>query len=177
MSSSLLHRFDSPLGPLQVLLDAQGALIYLGFAEHEARERLLLRLFPFAVHVDGVTVNDLQKQMAEYFDGRRCHFEFPVNLLGTPFQRRVWAELQCIPFGTTLSYLNLARRLGDPRLTRAVGTANGANPVSILVPCHRVIGHSGKLTGYAGGLTRKQGLLELEHHGRLPGAADTPLIS
>lgn len=165
MSSSSFRHFDSPLGPIQVLLNARGALVYLGFAEHEPRERMLMRLLPAAADPEGAALEALRQQLLEYFAGRRRTFDFPLELQGTPFQRRVWAELQRIPFGRTFSYLDLARRLGDPKLTRAVGTANGANPVSILVPCHRVIGRDGTLTGYAGGLERKRELLALEKRG------------
>ena len=93
---------------------------------------------------------------------RRAGFDLPLALRGTPFQLRVWAELLKIPYGRTISYGELARRLGDPNLTRAVGTANGANPVSIIVPCHRVIGTGRSLVGYGGGLENKKRLLDLE---------------
>jgi len=102
------------------------------------------------------------RQLGEYFQGVRKVFELDLAPRGTPFQRRVWAALLEIPFGATLSYGALARRLGNPLLTRAVGTANGANPIGIIIPCHRVIGADGSLTGYAGGLPLKQALLELE---------------
>ena len=94
--------------------------------------------------------------------GTRTEFTLPLNLRGTPFQQRVWAELQHIPYGETCSYLHIARKLGDEKATRAVGAANGRNPVSIIVPCHRVIGANGTLTGYGGGMERKQWLLAHE---------------
>jgi methylated-DNA-[protein]-cysteine S-methyltransferase len=97
-----------------------------------------------------------------YFAGELDAFDLDLDPQGTPFQRRVWDELRRIPFGETISYSELARRLGDPKLVRAVGVANGRNPISIVIPCHRVIGADGSLTGYAGGLPRKQLLLELE---------------
>lgn len=162
MSSAFLHRIESPLGPIQVLLNGQGALVYLGFADHEPRKALLQRLEMVTHARVDASLPALQRQLIEYFEGRRRAFDFPLDLRGTPFQQRVWNELQRIPYATTLSYCGLAERLGDRRLTRAVGRANGANPVSILVPCHRVIGQNGKLTGYAGGLERKQHLLNLE---------------
>lgn len=104
----------------------------------------------------------IREQLAEYFAGRRREFTVPLKLVGTPFQRSVWQELLRIPFGSTISYAELAQRIGQPTASRAVGNANGRNPISILVPCHRVIGANGKLTGYAGGIDRKQWLLEWE---------------
>ncbi len=102
------------------------------------------------------------KQLGEYFAGRRREFDLPLRLEGTPFQERVWQVLREIPYGQTWSYGALARRLDNPNASRAVGLANGRNPVSILVPCHRVIGADGSLTGYGGGLERKRWLLAHE---------------
>ncbi|HEY2893804.1 MAG TPA: methylated-DNA--[protein]-cysteine S-methyltransferase, partial [Pirellulales bacterium] len=93
----------------------------------------------------------VREQLAEYFAGQRQQFDVPLKLAGTPFQQRVWQELLRIPFGTTITYAQLAHRVGQPTASRAVGNANGRNPISIIVPCHRVIGANGKLTGYAGG--------------------------
>ncbi len=101
-------------------------------------------------------------QLEEYFKGERKVFTVPVNPDGTEFQGRVWNQLEKIPFGKTVSYLELARQLGNEKAIRAVGTANGQNPIPIIIPCHRVIGSDGKLTGYAGGLLKKQWLLEHE---------------
>jgi methylated-DNA-[protein]-cysteine S-methyltransferase len=103
-----------------------------------------------------------QAQLTEYLAGNRTAFDLPLAATGTDFQKRVWAELETIPYGQTLSYSALAARLGKPSASRAVGLANGKNPLSIVVPCHRVIGASGKLTGYGGGLERKAALLALE---------------
>jgi methylated-DNA-[protein]-cysteine S-methyltransferase len=102
------------------------------------------------------------RQLNEYFEGNRNAFEFPVHQDGTVFQQKVWQELLNIPFGKTISYLELARRLGDEKTIRAAASANGKNKLAIVVPCHRVIGINGKLVGYAGGLWRKKWLLELE---------------
>jgi len=102
------------------------------------------------------------EQLAEYFARARTAFDLPLDPVGTPFQRRVWSALRTIPYGTTVSYSDLARRLGDVRATRAVGAANGRNPIPIIVPCHRVIGARGELTGFGGGLDRKRWLLEHE---------------
>jgi methylated-DNA-[protein]-cysteine S-methyltransferase len=101
-------------------------------------------------------------QLDEYFQGRRRKFEVPLMLRGTPFQKRVWAALRKVPFGRTLSYGGIARSIGRPYSGRAVGGANHRNPVAIIVPCHRIIGHNGRLSGYGGGLWRKQWLLDHE---------------
>ena len=104
----------------------------------------------------------MRAQLAEYFAGQRQQFDVPFKRSGTPFQQRVWQELVRIPFGTTITYAQLAQRIGQPTAARAVGHANGRNPISIIVPCHRVIGADGKLTGYAGGIDNKQWLLAWE---------------
>jgi methylated-DNA-[protein]-cysteine S-methyltransferase len=104
----------------------------------------------------------VREQLAEYFAGERQQFDVPLKVAGTPFQQHVWQELVQIPFGTTITYAELARRVGKPTASRAVGHANGRNPISIIVPCHRVIGANGKLTGYAGGMDKKQWLLAWE---------------
>lgn len=102
------------------------------------------------------------KQLEQYFANQRDSFDLPLAAQGTPFQRQVWQALTTIPFGETWSYQQLADAIGNPKAVRAVGAANGKNPISIIVPCHRVIGKSGKLTGYAGGVERKASLLKLE---------------
>lgn len=102
------------------------------------------------------------QQLREYFAGERRRFNVPLHLEGTKFQRRAWAEMSEIPYGTTISYAQQARRIGNPGATRAVGTANGANPIPIIIPCHRVIASDGSLGGYALGLTMKRRLLALE---------------
>jgi methylated-DNA-[protein]-cysteine S-methyltransferase len=107
-----------------------------------------------------------QKQLEEYFAGRRCRFDLSLDLsAGTPFQQSVWRGLLQIPYGATLSYGQLAQNLGKPAAVRAVGAANGRNPISIIVPCHRVVASDGALTGYAGGVSNKQKLLDLEGMG------------
>jgi methylated-DNA-[protein]-cysteine S-methyltransferase len=110
-------------------------------------------------------VERARRQLEEYFAGARTTFDLPLEPVGSPFELRVWEALRAIPYGTTVSYGELARRLGDPRGSRAVGAANGRNPIPIIVPCHRVIGAHGELTGYGGGLDRKRWLLE--HEGAL----------
>ena len=105
---------------------------------------------------------EAKRQLGEYFDGNRREFDLPLALEGTEFQRCVWTELRRIPFGETISYGELATRIGKPTASRAVGAANGRNPVPVVVPCHRVIGGDGRLTGFGGGLPTKQALLDME---------------
>lgn len=105
---------------------------------------------------------EAEKQLQEYFDGQRNQFDLPLNPIGTDFQKEVWRVLASIPYGSTLSYADIARKLGNLKAVRAVGAANGRNPLSIIVPCHRVIGTDGKLTGFAGGLEAKAWLLSRE---------------
>jgi methylated-DNA-[protein]-cysteine S-methyltransferase len=116
-------------------------------------------------------------QLAAYFEGRLTRFDLPLSLQGTPFQRLVWQALQEIPYGVTISYGDLARRVGNPNGSRAVGLANGHNPISIIVPCHRVIGSNGKLTGYGGGLPRKAALLDFEFTVLVNGPRPFPAMS
>ena len=103
-----------------------------------------------------------QEQLTDYFNGKRTNFDIPLLFIGSEFQKRVWNELLKIPFGETESYLSLSRKLGDEKAIRAVASANGANAISIIVPCHRIIGSNNELTGYAGGLEAKKKLLQLE---------------
>lgn len=108
-------------------------------------------------------LEDCAHQLREYFEGKRTQFDLQINLEGTEFQKKVWHQLQTIPYGKTISYLQLSQQLGDVKAIRAVANANGKNPLWIVIPCHRVIGSDGSLTGYAGGLHRKQWLLEHEN--------------
>jgi len=110
----------------------------------------------------GELLASAREQLAEYFAGSRTTFELPLEALGSAFEHRVWNALRTIPYGVTTSYSDLARRLGDVSTTRAVGAANGKNPIPIIVPCHRVVGANGDLTGFGGGLDRKRWLLEHE---------------
>ena len=159
-----LQVMASPLGPITLAADKAGTLVYLGFGERDPRHRLLETLDPEAgdLAVDAGPLEPARRQLEAYFQGALREFDLPVAPRGTAFQLRVWAELRRIPYGVTISYGELARRLGDPNLTRAVGAANGANPISIIFPCHRVIGADGSLTGYGGGLEVKRALLALE---------------
>lgn len=144
----------SPVGSLALCADA-GALTGVSFADGQP---------PDTGHDGGsLILVEARRQLAAYFRGERREFDLPVAARGTDFQRAVWAELRAIPFGATTSYGEIARRLGlSPGASRAVGLANGANPVAIVIPCHRVIGANGKLIGFAGGLDRKRFLLRLE---------------
>ena len=118
--------------------------------------------------VDDDAFADAVEQLAEYFTGERTEFELSLDLVGTAFQRSVWSALREIPYGETCSYGEIARKLGSPGASRAVGLANGHNPIGIIVPCHRVIGANGSLTGYGGGLERKRMLLDLERSRMAP---------
>lgn len=151
---------DSPIGPL-TLVTEDGKLtgLYMDVAGHEPGEAVLGE----RISVDDAPVlSAAATQLAAYFAGDLTSFDLPLNLEGTGFQRAVWAGLRDIPYGETISYGELAKRIGQPSASRAVGLANGRNPVSIVVPCHRVVGSDGSLTGYGGGLPRKQYLLALE---------------
>jgi methylated-DNA-[protein]-cysteine S-methyltransferase len=146
---------ESPVGPLTLVADGS-ALIGLYFADHSRTPRIPLG------ERDDSGFSDVITQLREYFDGARTSFSLELAPRGSAFERAVWAELVKIPYGETRTYGQLAAALGDPAGAQAVGNANGWNPISIIVPCHRVVGSSGRLTGYAGGLSRKRFLLSLE---------------
>jgi methylated-DNA-[protein]-cysteine S-methyltransferase len=152
----------SPIGELLLLGDGHvlhGLYMQHGRRPIEIRPAWQRAAEPFA---------EVQAQLREYFAGERTGFEVPLALDGSSFERRVWSALQQIPYGETISYGELARGIGQPAAARAVGLANGRNPIAVIVPCHRVIGANGTLTGYGGGLERKRTLLELESgQGRL----------
>lgn len=168
----IITTLDSPVGPLLAGVRDAGVGL-LEFADHGRLEGQLegLRRHGGGAPIPGdhPLLDRLRSELAAYFQGRRREFSLPIALAGTPFQIQVWEELRRIPFGATLSYEDLARRVGRPTGQRAVAQANGLNRVAILVPCHRVIGKDGELTGYGGGLWRKRLLLELERTGQLPG--------
>jgi methylated-DNA-[protein]-cysteine S-methyltransferase len=164
MHRPTLHRLvDSPVGPILLRADASGRLTGLRFGDDSAA--VASRDPEVARHAASRVLDDAAAQLDAYFAGQLRCFEIPLAMKGSPFQRRVWAHLQLIPFGTTLSYGQLAMRLGRPGSARAVGHANARNPIAIIVPCHRVIGSSGRLTGYGGGLSTKRQLLDLEGGG------------
>lgn len=143
----------TPMGTLYLIADEQG-LCRLDFDDNGGPD-------PSWRH-DPQRLTAAHQQLAAYFAGELQEFDLPLSPRGTEFQRRVWRELCAIPYGETISYGELARRIGRPTASRAVGAANGQNPVAIIIPCHRVIGANGKLTGYAGGLDRKSFLLTHE---------------
>lgn len=151
-------RFDSPIGPLTVAADARGVRHIL-FAEnrHDARGREHWQHAP-----DDALVAEARTQLLDYLAGRRVDFDLPLQPQGTAFQCEVWHTLAQIPFGDTWTYAQLAARVGKPTAMRAVGAANGRNPLPIVLPCHRVIGADGSLTGFGGGLPTKLALLRLE---------------
>ncbi|CAK15933.1 methylated-DNA--[protein]-cysteine S-methyltransferase [Pseudomonas entomophila] len=149
---------SSPVGTLTLV--ARGERLAAVLWEHERENRVRLG----ELHRDDhhPVLRETARQLGEYFAGTRQHFELDLDFAGTEFQRQVWAALLTIPFGETRSYSDIARQIGNPDAVRAVGAANGRNPISIIAPCHRVIGASGSLTGFAGGLPAKQFLLALE---------------
>jgi methylated-DNA-[protein]-cysteine S-methyltransferase len=151
----MIHTFvDSPLGPL--LVTGDGESITGLYTDQHGRPPAVL----------GERADDrfaeARRQLEEYFAGERGTFELPLNAPGTPFQRAVWRQLCRIQYGRTMSYLQIAEQVGNRKAVRAVGAANGRNPISILVPCHRVVGSDGKLVGYAGGFSAKRWLLDHE---------------
>ena len=157
-------RHDSPIGPLLLAASEQGLrAIYMSRQRHvpDEPERSWM---PVSNHdpAQFAILETAREQLDEYFAGARSSFDVPLDLVGTDFQRSVWKGLCDIAFGETISYGELARRIGNPKAVRAVGLANGRNPGSIVVPCHRVIGADGSMTGYGGGLDRKRYLLALE---------------
>lgn len=146
---------DSPVGPL-TLAGSGSTLMHLRMADQShAPDRS-------GWEPDGDAFPDVADQLDAYFSGSLTEFDVEIRLGGTDFQRRVWSALQTIPYGQTRSYAEIAEQIGSPAAARAVGMANGRNPVSIIVPCHRVIGSTGAMTGYGGGVERKHALLALE---------------
>lgn len=178
MSSAAVARLadvDTPIGEM-VAGATDTHLVLLEFAHRRRLDGQLARLSRTTGFTlergESRVVRALRGELAEYFRGERTEFTIPIDARGTPFQMRVWSELRRIPNGTTTSYARLAVSVGQPTAVRAVARANGDNPISILIPCHRVIGSDGSLTGYGGGLWRKKKLLDLEARTealRLPG--------
>jgi methylated-DNA-[protein]-cysteine S-methyltransferase len=160
----LTDKIDTPIGEFIIVADEEGCLRALDWSSHEARLQKLLRRY-----CAGFTLTPARNPygfadaMHAYFSGvTKVIDKLPVHFGGTSFQQRVWTELRSIACGATISYSELARRIGQPKAVRAVGLANGSNPLSIVVPCHRVIGANGNLTGYGGGVERKRWLLAHE---------------
>ena len=149
---------ESPIGKLKLVASDKGLVAVLWENDRPSR----VRLEELVEENRHPVLVETERQLGEYFAGKRKTFSVVLDVRGTPFQKDVWSALRAIPFGETRSYAQVAKQLGNPRATRAVGAANGRNPVSIIVPCHRVIGSTGKLTGFAGGLDTKAYLLNLE---------------
>jgi len=157
-SSIVVHRMSSPLGNM-LLAAAGGALCGIYFAG----QKHLPEDVPMWREDDRLPVFAAARtQLAEYFAGTRTHFALPLEPSGTAFQRAVWNAIAAVPFGATITYAELAAQAGHPGSARAAGAATGRNPLSIVVPCHRIVGTDGSLTGYAGGIERKRALLALE---------------
>lgn len=154
--------YDSPIGRM-LLVGKKGVLEEIHLPKSTEKIQV-----PPEWTEDEAGFDEPLRQLNEYFAGKRQDFDLEIALEGTPFQKQVWQELRRIPFGETASYQTIAERLGNPKACRAVGMANNKNPLPIIIPCHRIIGKDGSLTGYGGGLTVKQQLLDLE---REPAAA------
>jgi methylated-DNA-[protein]-cysteine S-methyltransferase len=160
--------YESPIQTLRLVSDGRSLIgLYMMSEKHLLRPRSDWRedesVAPFP---------ETKHQLTDYFAGTLTEFDLPLQIEGTMFQQRVWAALETIPYGITMSYGELAQQMGQPNASRAVGLANGRNPLSIIVPCHRVIGASGKLTGYGGGIERKQWLLNHERLMRMKKLAE-----
>lgn len=164
------HTFDTPIGVLHIVATPKGVAQIDFVSAKRGRGRSARATSTVAAKQARAHIAHAIRQIREYFGGRRKDFDLPLDLHGTPNQQMVWQGLLEIPFGKTLSYGELAGHIGSPRGARAVGTACGRNPVPVIVPCHRVIGSTGGLHGYGGGLWRKKLLLELE--GALPKTKD-----
>ena len=159
----------SPVGKLKLVASAKALLAVLWEKERPNR----VKLDTAKLHQNHPILLEAERQLREYFAGARSQFELPLELRGSEFQNKVWRALTEIPFGQTISYSDLAKTIGSPKASRAVGAANGKNPLSIVIPCHRVIGTDGTLAGFAGGLETKAKLLSLEAHGKhYPRSAD-----
>ncbi len=163
MTAKRYRIIDSPVGVLTLAGDDVGTLTNLRMDEQTHPPAGQAEWIP-----DEHAFPEVAEQLGAYFAGDLTEFDVPLRLKGTDFQRRVWAALLEIPYGRTESYGQLATRIGNPNASRAVGLANGYNPIAIIVPCHRVIGSTGDLTGYGGGLPRKRMLLDLERQRREP---------
>lgn len=150
--------YNSPLGVIKITADSKG-ITKIDFTNKKKIDK--------QSEISNEILLECIKQLDEYFQNKRQKFELKLNLHGTDFQKKVWRELLKIPFGKTSSYGEIARRIKNPKAIRAVGQAVGKNPISIVIPCHRIIGSDGSLTGYAGGLWRKEWLLKLERYNRI----------
>lgn len=155
----LYKTMPSPVGKLTLIASDKGLATILWEKDNPKR----VRLGPVVEDKSHIVLTETERQLNAYFSGSRQSFSVPLDFHGTLFQQKVWAALLTIPFGETRSYLQIATQIGNPKAVRAVGAANGKNPISIIAPCHRVIGANGALTGFAGGLEAKARLLALEN--------------
>ncbi len=166
MTEQFQRTMDSPVGVLTIVAENDGivAIRFESESEHMSSQS------PMEVGAgEHAILDNAVRQLEEYFGGARTEFDLPLVPRGTPFQQQAWQVLRTIPYGETITYGEQARRLGDPNKSRAVGSANGRNPIPIVVPCHRVVGANGHLTGYAGGIEVKAWLLDHEWRVRLGG--------
>ena len=149
-----IYKYNSIIGDI-FISDDENSLLSVKFVNHN-----------FIENKENKIIRQTIKQLDEYFNGKRKKFELPLNPKGTEFQKKVWLQLMNIPYGKTATYKDIATQIGDPKASRAVGNANNKNPIAIIIPCHRVIGSNNKLTGYAGGLDKKEKLLNLEKNNK-----------
>ncbi len=166
MTTLYTQTYSSPVGDID-LASIKGKLCLCNWSGKKNKDSVERRLkkhldIQQTITANTTVIDQTITQLNAYFEGELTTFDIPLILAGSPFQQRVWQQLVTIPYGQTLSYAELAHQLGQPKAVRAVANANAANALSILIPCHRVIGSNGKLTGYAGGLTAKQHLIQLE---------------
>lgn len=147
------YKYDTEIGTI-TLSESNGSILELSFKKIEISDNYVIQ--------ETTLLHNASIQLNEYFSGQRKKFSLPLNPIGTPFQKKVWQALLSIPYGETRSYKDIAILIDNPKASRAVGMANNKNPISIFIPCHRVIGSNGKLVGYGGGLNIKRSLLDLE---------------
>lgn len=160
--SALIYKFktiQTPVGLLKLIASEKGLSAILWENDNPKR----VRLEPQVLDEKNAILSETEKQLGEFFAGKRIVFDLPLDFKGTVFQKAVWSELLKVPFGQVKTYGDIAKALGNPKAVRAVGAANGKNPISIICPCHRIVGANGSLTGFAGGLEIKATLLQLEN--------------
>jgi O-6-methylguanine DNA methyltransferase len=162
MTNIIIHQISSPLGILTIGASDKGICMLKFDQEHKNHQNEFVKTPTVTEKIKNKYILTLQTQLGEYFNKQRKSFDIPLDIIGTPFQIKVWEELQNIAFGSTKTYKEQALALGNLKAIRAVATANGANKISIIIPCHRVIGSNGSLTGFSGGIWRKKLLLDLE---------------
>jgi methylated-DNA-[protein]-cysteine S-methyltransferase len=160
MNDEIVHYYRSPRGLIVIKADEK-SVTFVKLTKKKEKDHAITNLESSSNPAHAL-IKKTCKQLDEYFAGERKEFNLPLSLQGTAFQQKVWKQLQAIPYGKTISYAQLAQSIGNPKACRAVGSANGKNPISVIIPCHRVIAADGSLGGYASGLDVKRQLLELE---------------